>query len=42
MGIFPFKQELFLKYELFLDSAIKIRFRCISSDSKIVKNSTVN
>ena len=38
IGIFPFKQELYLKYELFLESAIKIRYRCISADGKTVKN----
>lgn len=27
IGLFPLKQEIFLKYELFLDSAIKIRYR---------------
>lgn len=32
IGLFPFKQEVFLKYELFLDSAIKIRFRRIVPD----------
>ena len=40
MGLFPFKQEVYLKYELFLDSAIKIRYRNISSDGKNIKNTT--
>ena len=35
MGQFPFKQEVHLKYELFLDSAIKIRYRHISTDVKV-------
>lgn len=29
IGCFPFKQEILLKYELFLDGPIKIRFRSI-------------
>jgi hypothetical protein len=32
IGFFPFKQEVYLKYELFLDSSIKIRFRNISGE----------
>ena len=32
IGCFPFKQEIYLKYELFLDSSIKIRFRNITAD----------
>jgi hypothetical protein len=34
MGQFPFKQVVFLKYELFLDSAIKIRYRNIATEDK--------
>lgn len=33
LGNFPFKQEVYLKYELFLDSAIKIRFKSVNPDS---------
>jgi hypothetical protein len=32
--MYPFKQELLLKYELFLDASIKIRFRSIVSQKK--------
>lgn len=32
IGFFPFKQEVYLKYELFLDSSIKIRFRNIAGE----------
>jgi hypothetical protein len=34
LGLFPFKQELYLKYELFLDAPIKIRFRSIAPCKK--------
>lgn len=40
MGVFPFKQQLYLKYELFLDSAIKIRYRNIAADGKNAKNTS--
>jgi hypothetical protein len=30
LGLFPFRQEVYLKYELFLDTSIKIRFRSIA------------
>ncbi len=30
IGCFPFKQEVQLKYELFIDHAIKIRYRNIN------------
>ncbi len=29
LGLFPFRQEVYLKCELFLDTSIKIRFRSI-------------
>jgi hypothetical protein len=31
LGLFPFRQEVYLKYELFLDTSIKIRFRSIAA-----------
>ena len=31
LGVFPFKQEIYLKYELFLDHPIHIRFRSINN-----------
>lgn len=34
LGLFPFKQEVYLKYELFLDASIKIRFRSIAALKK--------
>jgi hypothetical protein len=34
LGLFPFKQELYLKYELFLDASIKMRFRSIAGQKK--------
>ena len=34
LGMYPFKQELLLKYELFLDASIKIRFRSIVNQKK--------
>ena len=34
MGQFPFPQVVHLRYELFLDSAIKIRYRNIATEDK--------
>lgn len=34
MGLFPFAQVVFLKYELFLDGAIKIRYRNVSGEER--------
>ncbi len=39
IGQFPFKQVVYLKYELFLDSAIKIKYRNIAADGKCQKAS---
>jgi hypothetical protein len=34
LGHYPFKQEITLKYELFLDNPIKIRYRKILNDKQ--------
>ncbi len=35
LGHFPFKHEITLKYELFLDNPIKIRYRKIFNDKQV-------